>query len=225
MVESCASRQSQAPRLAATLGHVLERARPDSLNECGAPPPPKRWSEQWRFETTSPRTVRGVDLAATGGSPVMLIQEPDEPGRKGGDSRHDGPGTRAQPGLCCIILQKSASTSASTSATASTLRRRVHSRSSTSDGTQTGWKRVKPIHFASDAAGFGRFQRYLDRHSTRSSRLFDPSRADRQLRADGAAVPIGQEATGFSRLKTEPSRTTGRRSSAARRRPTTPMPD
>jgi len=28
-----------------------------------------------------------------------------------------------------------------------------------------GWKRVKSIHFASDAAGFGRFQRYLDRHS------------------------------------------------------------
>src|SRR5262249_8100271 len=27
------------------------------------------------------------------------------------------------------------------------------------------WKRVKPIHFASDAAGFARFQRYLDRHS------------------------------------------------------------
>jgi len=27
------------------------------------------------------------------------------------------------------------------------------------------WKRVKPIHFASDAAGFGRFQRYLDRCS------------------------------------------------------------
>src|SRR5947208_699154 len=36
------------------------------------------------------------------------------------------------------LLRKSASTSASTSDTASTLRRRVHSRSSTSGGAQTG---------------------------------------------------------------------------------------
>jgi hypothetical protein len=28
-----------------------------------------------------------------------------------------------------------------------------------------GWTRVKPIHFASDANGLSRFQRYLDRHS------------------------------------------------------------
>ena len=27
-----------------------------------------------------------------------------------------------------------------------------------------GWKLVQPIHFASDAAGFGRFQRYHDRY-------------------------------------------------------------
>lgn len=29
-----------------------------------------------------------------------------------------------------------------------------------------GWKRVRTIHFATDAAGFGRFQRYLERHSS-----------------------------------------------------------
>src|SRR5438132_13715599 len=29
-----------------------------------------------------------------------------------------------------------------------------------------GWKRVRTIHFASDAAGFGKFQRYLERHSS-----------------------------------------------------------
>jgi len=86
-----------------------------------------------------------------------------------------------------------------------------------------GWKRVHTIHFASDAAGFGRFQRYLDRLSN------DPDNFLILLEPTGSygltvlLYPVWARATACCRSRTEPSKTTGRRSLAATQRLTTRM--
>ena len=80
------------------------------------------------------------------------------------------------------------------------------------------------IHFASDAAGFGRFQRYLDRHSPDPRDfliLLEPTGSY------GLTVLLHLLGKGYRVLQVDNRavKTTGRRSSAAKRRPTTPMPD
>jgi transposase len=94
----------------------------------------------------------------------MLVQEADGPGRKGGDDGivipalvpasdrgASAPSERIYVGLDIGYREHVAA--ASPLAVFNVGR------------NPDAWKRVKPIHFASDATGLGRFQRYLDRHS------------------------------------------------------------
>jgi hypothetical protein len=94
----------------------------------------------------------------------MLFHEPKEPGQKGGDksattpalvTTADGSGAprreRIYVGLDIGYREHVAAASPLS----------VFNVGRSPDG----WKRVKPIHFASDANGITRFQRYLDRHS------------------------------------------------------------
>ena len=94
----------------------------------------------------------------------MLIQEPDEPGRKGGDN--------ATTALACVTSPDRAALAPNERIYVGLdigYREHVAAASPLSvfnvGRNPDGWKRVKPTHFTSDAAGFGRFQRYLDRHS------------------------------------------------------------
>jgi transposase len=94
----------------------------------------------------------------------MLVQRPKEPGRKGGDDGTAIPALLTTPDAAPIQRQRiyvgldigylEHVAAASPLAVFNVGR------------NPDGWKRVKPIHFASDANGLARFQRYLDRHST-----------------------------------------------------------
>jgi len=94
----------------------------------------------------------------------MLVQEPKGPGRKGGDdgtaipalvttSDHAAPTHRQRMYVGLDLGYREHVAAASPLAVFNVGR------------NPDGWKRVKPIHFASDANGLARFQRYLDRHS------------------------------------------------------------
>ena len=94
----------------------------------------------------------------------MLIQEPDKLGRKGGDTATRAPALVPNPERAAPAPQERIYVGLDIG-----YREHVAAASPLSvfnvGRNPDGWKRVKPIHFASDAAGFGRFQRYLDRHS------------------------------------------------------------
>jgi len=94
----------------------------------------------------------------------MLIQEPDELGRKAGDTATKAPTLVTSPDRAAYAPKERIYVGLDIG-----YREHVAAASPLSvfnvGRNPDGWKRVKPIHFASDAAGFGRFQRYLDRHS------------------------------------------------------------
>ncbi len=94
----------------------------------------------------------------------MLIQEPDEPGRKGGDNATTALAPVTSPERAAFAPKERIYVGLDIG-----YREHVAAASPLSvfnvGRSPDGWKRVKPIHFASDATGFGRFQRYLDRHS------------------------------------------------------------
>ncbi len=96
--------------------------------------------------------------------PLVLIQEPDELGRKGGDTATKAPALVTSPERVAHAPKERIYVGLDIG-----YREHVAAASPLSvfnvGRNPDGWKRVKPIHFASDAAGFGRFQRYLDRHS------------------------------------------------------------
>src|SRR6266851_10102604 len=96
--------------------------------------------------------------------PLMLLQEPDELGRKGGDEAMAIPALVTSPERAAIAPKERIYVGLDIG-----YREHVAAASPLSvfnvGRSPDGWKRVKPIHFASDATGFGRFQRYLDRHS------------------------------------------------------------
>src|SRR5712692_3960531 len=95
---------------------------------------------------------------------LMLIQEPDEPGRKGGDNATTALAPVTSPERAAFAPKERIYVGLDIG-----YREHVAAASPLSvfnvGRSPDGWKRVKPIHFASDATGFGRFQRYLDRHS------------------------------------------------------------
>ena len=122
--------------------------------------------------------------------PLVLIQEPDELGRKGGDTATKAPALVTSPERVAHAPKERIYVGLDIG-----YREHVAAASPLSvfnvGRNPDGWKRVKPIHFASDAAGFGRFQRYLDHHSPDPRDfliLLEPT----GLRADGAVVPIGK---------------------------------
>ena len=98
------------------------------------------------------------------GFALMRVQEPNAPGQRGGDEATATPALvttsdRATPArheriyVGLDIGYREHVAAASPLAVFNVGR------------NPDAWKRVKPIHFASDAIGLGRFQRYLDRHS------------------------------------------------------------
>ena len=96
--------------------------------------------------------------------PLVLIQEPDELGRKGGDTATKAPALVTSPERVAHAPKERIYVGLDIG-----YREHVAAASPLSvfnvGRNPDGWKRVKPIHFASDAGGFGRFQRYLDRLS------------------------------------------------------------
>ena len=98
------------------------------------------------------------------GLALMLVGEADEPGRKGGD---DG---TAIPALA-PTSDRGARASRERIYVGLDIGYREHVAAASPRAVfnvgrnPDAWKRVKPIHFASDATGLGRLQRYLDRHS------------------------------------------------------------
>src|SRR5438128_359848 len=96
--------------------------------------------------------------------PLVLIQEPDELGRKGGDTATKAPALVTSPERVAHAPKERIYVGLDIG-----YREHVAAASPLSafnvGRNPDGWKRVRPIHFGSDAAGFGRFQRYLDRHS------------------------------------------------------------
>jgi transposase len=94
----------------------------------------------------------------------MCDQAADKPGLKGGDTATGAPALVTTPARAAAASKERIyvgldigyreHVAAASPLSAFNVRR-----------NPDGWKRVKPIHFASDAAGFGRFQRYLDRYS------------------------------------------------------------
>src|SRR5215469_9547223 len=137
--------------------------RLDSFHECGAP----STSSAGQNPEALPRPLHVLCAGWTCRNrrfPLMLVQEPKGPGRKGGDNGGATPALETTPNelqprpreriyVGIDIGYREHVAAASPLAVFNVGRR------------PDGWKRVKPIHFASDANGLARFQRYLDHHS------------------------------------------------------------